>query len=258
MVNGNMSLSIIEEICFWPPAHSEPSIGDRDVHVWFAKLDLSDSQLHSFYEILNETEAQKSERFHFERHRVRYIVSHGILRKILSLYLNIPPQALRFRSGVHGKPSLDLNQGNDVLHFNMARSGSFAIYAITRLNQVGVDIEKMRSNVDFDQIVRQYFSAEELESYRKLPAENHQVAFYHGWTRKEAYIKATGDGLHHRLDQFSVSINPKDTARLISIAGNPQAAHEWTLHGIDPAPGYVAALAVRGVIQQLDCREWIS
>jgi 4'-phosphopantetheinyl transferase len=208
------------------------------------------------YKTLSADERHQAGRFHFNGHRVRYTASHGILREILGRYLRISPQAVRFRFGVKGKPSIDAEDSDETVHFNMAHSGSYALYAISRFPRTGADIENVRQINDRDHIVSQNFSLLEIEAYQNLPEELREEAFFNGWTRKEAYIKAIGDGLHQPLEQFSVFINPGEPARLVNIVGDSELASQWTLRGFNPVPGYVAAIAVKGKIRNMERWMW--
>ena len=255
-MTSNRNTTLTEEISKWDPSPLWPSLQGEDVHVWLANLNQPDSVAGWLLSTLNKDERHQAGRFHFNRHRVHYIASHGILREILSRYLRIPPQAIRFRFGVKGKPSIDAENSDETVHFNMAHSGSYALYAISRRPKTGADIEKVREIIDRDQFVSRNFSMIEVDTYQNLPHKLQEEAFLNCWTRKEAYIKAIGDGLHKPLDQFSVSITPGEPARLVNIVGDPKSGSQWTLRGFNPVSGYVAAIAVKGVIRNLERWMW--
>jgi 4'-phosphopantetheinyl transferase len=159
---------------------------------------------------------------------------------MLGGYLGMAPAAVPFRYGSRGKPALDLSPPVD---FNASHSGALAVYAFTAGREVGIDIERLHSLDRMQEIARRFFCAEEAAELEALPEELRERAFLHCWTRKEAYIKATGDGLSCPLDEFRVSLRPCDTARFLHIGHRPEAAGAWTLHDLDLAEGYVAALA---------------
>jgi 4'-phosphopantetheinyl transferase len=253
-LNGNSAFA--DEISRWGPSPLWPSLQAEDVHVWLANLNQPDSVVGRLFSTLNKDERHQAGRFHFNGHRVHYIASHGILREILGRYLRIPPQGIRFSFGVKGKPSIDADNSDETVHFNMAHSGSYAFYAISRRPKTGADIEKVREIIDRDQIVSRNFSMLEVDAYQNLPYELQEEAFFNGWTRKEAYIKAIGDGLHKPLEQFSVTITPGEPARLVNIVGDPESAPQWTLQGFNELSGYVAAIAVKGVIRKLERWMW--
>jgi 4'-phosphopantetheinyl transferase len=110
---------------------------------------------------------------------------------------------------------------------------------------VGIDLERLRPIADTAEIARRYFCPEEAAEILSLPPDERDAAFFRCWTRKEAYIKAIGDGLSCPLDSFQVSIEADAQPRIVHIAGDRTAAAIWTLHDLPLAPDYVAALAYR-------------
>jgi 4'-phosphopantetheinyl transferase len=169
-----------------------------------------------------------------------------MLRIILGHYLNLEPDQVRFIYGAQGKPALASRRGQDSLDLNLSHSQELALFAVTRRRRVGVDLECIRPIAEAEQIAARTFSAQEYQVWRTLPEAAKQEAFFHCWTRKEAYIKAIGDGLSRPLDRFDVSLAPGEPARLLNVAGHPEEATRWSLKELTPAPGYVAALAVEG------------
>lgn len=209
-------------------------------------------------ETLAPDERQRAERFHFERDRRRFIVGRGVLRRILGRYLALEPNRLQFCYGPWGKPALagisTTQEGQ--FCFNLAHSQSLALYAVTCERELGVDIEYIRAVPEAEQIAARFFSAQENTVLRSLPPQQKQEAFFNCWTRKEAYIKAIGDGLAQPLAEFDVSLTPGEPASLLRISGDTQAAAGWSIQALTPAPGYVAALAVKGHDWQLKCWQW--
>jgi 4'-phosphopantetheinyl transferase len=129
------------------------------------------------------------------------------------------------------------------LEFNLSHSGSYVVYAVTHAGPVGIDIEQVRDIAEADELVLQYFSAAEIEAYRALPIERRNLGFLAGWTRKEAFVKAIGEGLSHPLDTFDVSIDPDAPARINRIAGQIDHHKHWSLISLRPYPGYIGAIA---------------
>lgn len=208
---------------------------------------------------LTPDERLRVERFHFERDRQRFIVGRGILRMILGQYLGLEPGRLQFCYGPHGKPALagTFTGQTGRLCFNLAHSQNLALYAVTCEREIGVDIEYIRAISEADQITARFFSAQESAVWLSLPPDQRQAAFFNCWTRKEAYIKALGDGLAQPLAGFDVSLAPGEAAGLLSIGGDRQAAAPWSIQTLAPAPGYAAALAVKGHGWQLKCWQWV-
>lgn len=158
--------------------------------------------------------------------------------------------------GLRGKPSLAPSYGGESIRFNVSHSNELALYAMTNHREVGVDIEFMRPLDEVESIARRFFSTREQAILRSLPAHLKQQGFYNCWTRKEAYIKATGEGISQPLDQFDVSLAPGEPARLLSVSGKPDEASRWSFEVLRPSIEYAAALAVEGSGWQLMCWKW--
>jgi len=231
-------------------------LGDNEVHVWRASLELPAPRVQALQHDLSEEELERAERFHFQRHRNHFIVARGLLRTILGRYLKTEPRRLRFHYGPKGKPELAGKAGQRALHFNVSHSHELALYAITHGREIGVDVERIRPDVASEKIAERFFSPREAGTLRELPAEVRQEAFYTCWTRKEAYLKAIGEGITLRLDQFEVSVTPGEPAILLNINGDPKEASYWSLKELDPGPGFVGALAVKGHGWDLRCLRW--
>jgi 4'-phosphopantetheinyl transferase len=235
----------------------ETLVVDRDeVHVWRAALDQSASQVQDFLHILAPDEQARAARFYFARDRQHFIVARGVLRSILGCYLNQVPESLAFCYSAHGKPALAEQSARDAIHFNVSHSNELALYAITRGRQVGIDIEHIRLDLAVAEIAGRFFSRREVAKLRTLPAEIQREAFFRCWTRKEAYIKALGEGLSLPLDQFDVwpASGEPDTAP--GAQRDPSEASGWSLQELMPAPGYAAAVAVGGRDWRLVCWQW--
>lgn len=224
-----------------------------EVHVWRAILDQTPSQIQSFLHTLAADEQARAERFYFQTDREHFIVARGVLRAILGFYLNRAPECLSFCYSSHGKPALAWESGGDAVRFNMSHSHGVALYAVTRGREVGIDLEYIRLNLEVDQVAERFFSRREVAMLRALPTEAQRHAFFLCWTRKEAYIKARGEGLSLPLDQFDVSLAPGEPAVLLGTQRDPYEVSRWSLQELTPAPGYVAALAVEGHDWRLAC-----
>jgi 4'-phosphopantetheinyl transferase len=208
--------------------------------VWPVSIQAPESIVQQFQLLLAPDEADRAARFRFDHLRSSYILGRGALRILLGRYLNSPPQDLAFRYGSRGKPAL----GAPVrLQFNASHSGDLALFAFTMDREIGVDVEAIRLMPDLEDIAKRFFCAEETAELMSLPAGQREHAFFLCWTRKEAYIKGTGEGLSTPLDAFRVVLRPGDPAGIVHLAGDPAGARAWTLHDLRPAPGYAAALA---------------
>jgi 4'-phosphopantetheinyl transferase len=179
-----------------------------------------------------------------------------VLRAILGRTLNRAPESLSFCYGSHGKPALAGESDGATIRFNVSHSHGIALYAVTRGRELGVDLEHIRFDLEVAEIAERFFSRREIAMLRTLPTELQCQAFFHCWTRKEAYIKARGEGLSLPLDQFDVSLIPGEPAALLGTQPDPSEASRWSVQELFPAPGYAAALAVRAHGLRLTCWQW--
>jgi 4'-phosphopantetheinyl transferase len=234
--------------CPWPQAPTHPVLSGDEVHVWCASLEQNAAD---YTPLLSPDEQARARRFRFEREQRRFIVGRGLLRVILSRYLNFPPEKLQFKYGEYGKPALET--GAHTLCFNLAHSGELALYALTANLEIGIDLEQIHPIPDVQQLAEQFFSPMERAELAALPPDRKLDAFFSGWTRKEAYLKARGDGLIYPLDQFSVSMASEKPARLLSVKDAPEKLSRWSLQSLvpAPAPGFVGALAVENQPRRL-------
>jgi 4'-phosphopantetheinyl transferase len=214
------------------------------VHVWRATLAWPDAAAHRLEQCLSADERDKMQRFRFERDRRRYLVGRGLLRSLLGRYLDVAPQDLRFETTAAGKPHLASGQGQ--LQFNLAHSGEYVLIAIADGRAVGIDVEAIRDDFDIGEIAVHFFSLDERRDLEMLTGRARIEAFFECWTRKEAYVKARGEGLSLPLDQFDVSLRAGEPARLIATRPDPAEATRWQLSSLGVADGYKAALAVEG------------
>lgn len=219
-----------------------PTLSTDEVHLWHANLD--DHAADSLQLLLTEDEVSRANRFHFARDRNHYIVARGLLRKLLAGYLGTGAGELRFAYAEKGKPALAESQRS--LNFNLAHSRGLAIYAFSVGREVGVDLEFMREDLAGDKIAERFFSPPEIVALKAVPPELRKRAFFDCWTRKEAYIKARGDGLSMPLDEFDVSLAPGEAAALLRNHKEPAEVTRWTMQSITVASGYAAALVVEG------------
>ena len=237
----------------WQSPAPRLTLEDGEIHVWRASLDRPAGAVDSMRRTLSADERQRASRFRFERDRERFAVGRGVLRRLCGLYLDLDPGQIRFSYGPRGKPSLAPGHRSARLGFNLAHSGSLALYAFTRGGPIGVDVEHVRPLPDADDLAARFFSACERETYGELPPGQKPLGFYLCWTRKEAFVKALGEGLSLPLDSFDVSLAPGEPARLLQVAPDPDEAARWSLYSLEPRPAFVGAVAVRGRNQQLLC-----
>jgi 4'-phosphopantetheinyl transferase len=243
----------------WLPPPADLSLPDDEVHVWRASLDLSTSRVLRLRQALTADELGRVARFHFQRSRDRFIVARGSLRTILGRYLGLEPGQVRFSYSPFGRPAPIAPSGcpgQRALDFNLSHSGDLALFALARGRKVGVDVERISADVDWEPMAERFFSPRESAALRALPPGVRREAFFTCWTRKEAVVKARGEGLSLPLDRFDVSVVPGEPAALLATRDDPGEASRWTLRDLSPGPGYVAALAVEGRDLRLRYWEW--
>jgi 4'-phosphopantetheinyl transferase len=242
-----------------PPWRHPPEmleLGRDEIHVWRATLDQPPSRIQSFLCSLAADERARAARFYFEKDREHFIVARGVLRAILGCYLNRAPECLSFCCGSHGKPAIAAEPDGDAIRFSVSHSGGVALYAVARGREVGIDLERIRFDLAVVEIAERYFSRREVAMLRTLSAEAQRQAFFRLWTRKEAYVKARGEGLSLPLDQFDVSLAAEEPTAVWATQRDPSEASRWSLQELAPAPGYAAALAAEGYGWGVTCWQW--
>jgi 4'-phosphopantetheinyl transferase len=217
-----------------------------EVHVWWTALDQPAASRRSLRHTLALDEQLRADRFCFASDRERYITCRATLRGLLARYLHVTPAQVQFCYGSHGKPALAANAHGNELQFNLSHSQGFALFAIARKRAVGIDIEHIRPIKDAERIVGRFFSLRERALFRSLPIVQQIETFFNWWTRKEAFIKAIGDGLAYPLDQIDVSRALDEPIRLCDDQGSWHMPACWFLRQPVSLAGYAAALVVEG------------
>src|SRR5262245_37690563 len=223
-----------------------------DVVAWW--LDAPRAVCDELEDCLSPEERRRASRFLADRHRDAYIVGRSRLRELLGLVVGCPPDAVRFVAGPGGKPRLDGPVG-ERLRFNMAHSSALMLCAVAVDRDVCVDVERIDENTDWEAIAARSFALPERQALAVLPGPVQRTAFFACWTRKEAVIKATGEGLARPLDSFVVSVEP-DHAEMLSCDGALGTPASWFLASVPVPSGYHAALAVRDGGGAVSLRLW--
>ncbi|MBW5802566.1 4'-phosphopantetheinyl transferase superfamily protein [Coxiella endosymbiont of Ornithodoros amblus] len=236
----------------WKIIEEKPSLIEGDVHVWCVFLDRPTQGIEKKWKILSPGEQARADRFMQSEHRRRFVTSHAALHSILVSYLPELKGRVRFCYNHHGKAYL---KDSPSLQFNLSDSRAFALCAITRNREVGIDIEFMKPGVHAEQIAERFFSPEESQTLKELPAEARLEGFYRIWTLKEAYIKAIGQGLSFHLQKFTTDAKAEKDA-LLWVQGEPEAPAQWSLSPLRSAKGYMAALAVQAPIKSIHYFDW--
>ncbi len=242
-----------ESLMFWAMPPTDRTLHHDEVHVWLAEHEMFRSQIPDLHLLLNEEETKKAARFYFEKDRRRFTVTHGLLRKLLAGYTNLSPTQLSFQHNAYGKPELSTGSQKDVLHFNLSHSHDLIAYAFTYTRNVGIDIEHVRTDIEYEQLTRRYFSPSENVELQSLPFSLRQKAFFSCWTRKEAYIKARGLGLSLALDIFDVTVRPDGPVKLLASRENAQETDRWLFASLPMSPEYAGTLIAEGHDWHMHC-----
>lgn len=211
------------------------------LHLWQRYLDASPAEVNACYELLSVEEKERAQRFRIERPRSAFVLTRGMLRMMLAHYLGGKPHEVQFRYEGQGKPFLE---GDDQLFFNVSHTDGLALLAFARGRRLGVDVEKVKPDTEVEKLAERFFSERERQDLRQLTGDELRAAFFRVWTRKEAYIKATGEGLSLPLEQFDVSIAAGDRDALRATRPDAGEAERWTVSDVAIQSGYAAAVAV--------------
>lgn len=198
----------------WYSQDSDKDLNEDQVHIWVSYLNVHQARLKHLYPLLTDEEKERSERFKFYKHRKTFIASHGFLHTTLAHYLDTDMGEIQFSYNNHGKPRIIESQNPQQLQFNLSHSGHLAILAVCRKHKLGIDIEFKDRKADWQGIIKRFFTQNEQDAIFKLPEDQQKDAFFQTWTRKEAHMKVTGQGLSLAPNQFEVSTPPAD-AKLI-------------------------------------------
>lgn len=226
------------------------------MHVWYVALPQPPDVIAQLAAILSDEEHRRADRFQFNHLRESFIVARGTLRLLLAQYVQLEPREIHFEYTPAGKPFLSRQSNIPDISFNVSHSNGLVLYAVARNRQVGIDVEYVRHIPDFKNISATTFSAFENNELQTIDDPQKMLAFFYCWTRKEAFIKAIGDGMSFPLDQFDVSLRPDEPARLLRVFGSEEKAGGWSMFSWQPTAESVAALVVEGTDCSVTYREW--
>lgn len=239
----------------WKPEPVEFTPPRNEVHLYFASRVHSSQVVSESSVVLSHDERIRAERYYFERDRRRFIVARALLRKLLAGYLRADPAALVFSCGAKGKPAL-AGRWSGALDFNVSHSADGVLYAIATGRAVGVDLEYVRPLQDMAEIAARILSKSEQSLFSTASPSVRDRMFFDFWTRKEAFIKATGDGLSFPLHRIDVALPTGQSARLLTISDVGRGRQSWTLCSLAPDAAYSAALVVEGEACSIRVWEW--
>ena len=236
---------------YLPPARF-PSLDRGEIHVWIARLDLITHPMQTLFSTLSPDERARSEKYRFEKDRNRYVTSRGILRSLLGQYLNVPAAKLNFSYGSSGKPFLAPESLSYPIHFSVSHSCGLALFGFSRNQEIGIDLERVRQDLEFERMAKAYFPPGEFSELRSLAPAGRSAEFFRLWTRFEAYAKARGIGLS-LLDGF-VASSPLEADRVSPPVRQCEDISGWTIDHFSPELNYIAALASK--IRGSNLKQW--
>jgi 4'-phosphopantetheinyl transferase len=229
---------------------------NQAVHLWIAKLDCSGPLLNELAKTLSVDEAERADSFLFARDRGRFIARRGILRAIISRYLGCSPEETRFTYNPNGKPKLGPMQGSTRdLRFNLSHCADMALYGVTRGRELGVDVESIRDGMPWRALAASFFTRAEVAQLDRCPPHQRATGFFTCWARKEAYVKASGEGLSASLHSRQVSLTPDEAPGLLT-ALKPEELERWSVWEVPLGDGFAGALVTEGHPSQIRCLRW--
>lgn len=233
------------------PPSALPSLGAADIHVWRFSLEASPSEEKALAALLSPPEHERAAGIRLETHQKRYIAGHGKLRQVLARYVEHAPEAIEFGRHPRGKPFIVATQNTQGLHFNFSHTADIGLVAVALKRPLGVDVEQHRSDTDMELIARRQFAPGERSRLMSLPTAERRVAFYECWTRKEAYLKAIGDGIAGGLQGFEVSFLAGEAPALLRTKAGPEECKRWVVVPVNAGENLSAACIVERPIEQI-------
>lgn len=234
----------------WQTCEAVPDLVTNEIHVW--KLGLNKFQMEAFWDLLSDDEKDRANRFMFIEHKQKFVIAHGVLRVLLGEYLETEPNLLEFKTNDHGKPQLN------GIKFNLSHSKDMALLAFSKDIELGVDIEFNKDKIDYLELAQRFFSASEYQQLQQIgDLDAQKQAFFQCWTRKEAFIKAIGEGLFFALDKFDVDVLNMDGDLLRNINSNKYAKQKWSVINLNlDAKKYTAALGFNAAVDKVSIKSY--
>ena len=227
--------------------HLDGVLPPDEVHAWFVDLPAWQKQTESLLPLLNQEEQERAARFKFPAPRDQFVISRALLRQVLGRYLHIEARDVHLRITTNGKPELAATSGvQDDLRFNLSHTAGAAVIAVTLSRQVGIDVERIRTDTNAMELAERFFSRPEVEWLRSQPDSEQIPAFFTCWTGKEAYIKAHGEGLSMPLNSFGVlpALESGGCRLQLEVYENPEESRRWFVCQLEWGTDLRAALAV--------------
>lgn len=222
------------------------ALNQGTIHVGLEPLDRSGDGLRSLERHLTDDERLRAARFRFERDRTRFVCARGLLRSLLGTELGLAPGRIRFDYGPQGKPSLAGEQAGSGLHFNVSHSDGLGLFVLARDRAIGADLEKVRPLRHGRAVAARFFAEDECAALDGLDGDAWDRAFFRCWTRKEAFVKAVGEGLSYPLRAFSVAVSDGDPVRLLRVDGDAAVCDRFWMTTYPAGTGFEAAIVAEG------------
>jgi 4'-phosphopantetheinyl transferase len=228
-------------------------LSEEEAHIWRANLDIDECFQSSFLRLLSPDEKARAQKFRVAKDSSNFIVARGILRSLIGKYLEINPAEISFQYNGFRKPCI---ANNNSLNFNISHSQNIALFAFTKEFNVGVDVEFVNPDIPVKEMAAKFFSTNEINNLFALPEEQLTPGFFNCWTRKEAFIKAVGEGLSFPLNRFEVSLEPGQPAKLLATDWAPEAVSKWSIYSMSPGANFVGGLAIEGSVGEVKFWNW--
>ena len=255
-VSGTAAFSPASPHSVWMQPIRRIALGPGEVHVWRIFLGSRVGREEYCSELLCDRERIRAEEYFFQKDRARFVVVRAVLRQILGSYLDLAPGRVPIVYGSRGKPMIEVAEGIPPLHFNVAHSRDLGLIAVACDCRVGVDLESVRLGFEWMTVARRYFSTRELTSILGSPSRQQAEAFFAGWTRKEACLKAIGCGLTGWLEEIEVSTDQRDGAVLLAAPQEMLPVSRWRIVDLMPGEGYRACLVVESAEARVKLWDW--
>ena len=238
--------SRFEGVEVWEPGPVDPVLNKGVIHLWRVGLNPDALRVRKLTDLLSQEERKRADRFRFDPHRDHFIVARGCLRILLGRYLRVEPSTVQFKYSSRGKPRVLPTGDDEPPRFNLSHSGDLALIGLAADRDIGVDLEHSGREVRDMKIAERFFSAAEVNALKRVDDDRKAEAFLNCWTRKEAFIKATGEGLSCPLDKFEVSLAPGEPAVVRYVDDELEVTRKWWMAAPNPGEDYVAAVAAPG------------
>ena len=221
-------------------------LDENEIHLWLTDLNAVDGELLPAYRsLMTGEELERNRRYRFERHRFADCVTRALVRTVLSRYADVTPDAWRFARGDHGKPEIAVPEPELPFRFNLSHSRRYVVCAVGLRRDLGVDIECTERRNALPEIAERYFAPSEVEALFALPENRRNARFFDYWTLKEAYMKASGEGIALGLANFSFDLSDSVNIRIGFTSAIDESPGDWRFRLFSPARDHRLAVARR-------------